>query len=47
MDKIYNYRVVCSAEGYETTDFVDYQVAIEYYNKLKAAGISADFEELN
>ena len=42
----FNYRVEISAEGYETTDFKEYFVAMEYYHKLKAEGLNPTFVEL-
>jgi hypothetical protein len=41
-----NYRVICTADGYQTTDFQEYAVAREYYNKIKAEGLNAEFVEL-
>ena len=38
----FNYRVEISAEGYETTDFKEYFVAMEYYEiKRESCGALA------
>ena len=37
---MYNYTVEVSAEGHENTNFNSYEVALEYFNKLKQQGMN-------
>jgi len=37
---MYHYTVEVSAEGHENTNFNSYEVALEYFNKLKQQGMN-------
>ena len=42
---MYAYTIEISADDYENTNFNDYQVALEYFHKLKEQGLHPVFHD--